>query len=170
MKSLIALLLISTNAFSQIPAPIKKATANDLVEKLAPAIDDQPKTRSLGSLGSRNIIPQPKSIDLVIQFDLDSAKLKEPSKPLLDSLVEAMKNDRLATIKFKIEGHTDAQGSEQHNLKLSQSRADSVMAYLTSQGVDKERLTGEGKGFSELLLPEKPKAPENRRVKRTTQP
>ena len=167
MKSLIALLLISTNAFSQIPAPIKKATANDLVEKLAPAIDDQPKTRSLGS---RNIIPQPKSIDLVIQFDLDSAKLKEPSKPLLDSLVEAMKNDRLATIKFKIEGHTDAQGSEQHNLKLSQSRADSVMAYLTSQGVDKERLAGEGKGFSELLLPEKPKAAENRRVRITTQP
>ena len=167
MKTLLAILFISTTAFSQVPAPIKKATANDLVEKLAPAIDDQPKTRSLGS---RNIIPQPKSIDLVIQFDLDSAKLKEPSKPLLDSLVEAMKNDRLATIKFKIEGHTDAQGSEQHNLKLSQSRADSVMAYLTSQGVDKERLKGEGKGFSELLLPEKPKAAENRRVKITTQP
>ena len=167
MKTLIALLLISTNAFSQVPAPIKKATANDLVEKLAPAIDDQPKTRSLVS---RNIIPQPKSIDLVIQFDLDSAKLKEPSKPLLDSLVEAMKNDRLAAIKFKVEGHTDAQGSEQHNLKLSQSRAESVMAYLTSQGVDKERLSGEGKGFSDLLLPEKPKAAENRRVRITTQP
>ena len=166
MKTLIALLFISTAAFSQVPAPIKSATANDLVEKLAPA-EDQPKTRSMGN---RNIIPQSKSIDLVIQFDLDSAKLKPDSKPLLSSLVEAMKNDRLAAIKFKVEGHTDAQGSEQHNLKLSQSRAESVMAYLTSQGVDKERLTGEGKGFSELLLPEKPKAAENRRVKITTQP
>ena len=166
MKTIIALLLISTSAYSQVQAPIKNATANDLVEKLAPA-EDQPKTRSLGN---RNIVPQPKSIDLVIQFDLDSAKLKPDSIPLLSSLVEAMKNDRLAAIKFKVEGHTDAQGSEQHNLKLSQSRADSVMAYLTSQGVDKERLTGEGKGFSELLLPEKPKAAENRRVKITTQP
>ena len=166
MKTLIALLLLSTSAFSQVQVPIKNATANDLVEKLAPA-ENQPKTRSLGI---RNIVPQPKSIDLVIQFDLDSAKLKPDSKPLLSSLVEAMKNDRLADIKFKVEGHTDAQGSEQHNLKLSQSRADSVMAYLTSQGVDKERLTGEGKGFSELLLPEKPKAAENRRVKITTQP
>ena len=166
MKTLLALLLISTTAFSQAPAPIKKATANDLVEKLAPA-EDQPKTRSMGN---RNIIPQPKSIDLVIQFDLDSAKLKEPSKPLLDSLVEAMKNDRLAAIKFKVEGHTDAQGTEQYNLRLSQSRAESVMAYLTSQGVDKERLTGEGKGFSELLVPEKPMAAENRRVRITTQP
>lgn len=166
MKTLIALLLLSTSVFSQVPAPIKSATANDLVEKLAPA-EDQPKTRSMGN---RNIIPQPKSIDLVIQFDLDSAKLKPDSKPLLGSLVEAMKSDRLAAIKFKIEGHTDAQGSEQHNLKLSQSRADSVMAYLASQGVDKERLIGEGKGFSDLLLPEKPKAAENRRVRITTQP
>ena len=164
MKTLIALLLISTSAYSQVP--IKTATALDLVEKLAPA-EDQPKTRSMGS---RNIIPQPKSINLVIQFDLDSARLKPDSMPLLSSLVEAMKNDRLAAVKFKVEGHTDAQGSEQHNLKLSQSRADSVMAYLTSQGVDKERLTGEGKGFSDLLLPEKPKAAENRRVRITTQP
>jgi outer membrane protein OmpA-like peptidoglycan-associated protein len=166
MKILILLLLLSTSTFSQVQAPIKNATANDLVGKLAPA-EDQPKTRSMGN---RNIIPQPKSIDLVIQFDLDSAKLKPDSMPLLSSLVEAMKNDRLAAVKFKVEGHTDAQGSEQHNLKLSQSRADSVMAYLTSQGVDKERLTGEGKGFSDLLMPEKPKAAENRRVRITTQP
>jgi len=166
MKTLLALLLISTAAFSQVSAPIKSATANDLVEKLAPA-EDQPKTRSLVS---RNIIPQPKSIDLVIQFDLDSAKLKEPSKPLLDNLVEAMKNDRLAAVKFKVEGHTDALGSEQHNLKLSQSRADSVLAYLTAKGVDKDRLTGEGKGFSELLTPDNPKAAENRRVRIIAQP
>ena len=166
MKTLLALLLISTSAYSQVEAPIKSATAIDLVEKLAPA-EDQPKTRSMGN---RNIIPQPKRIDLVIQFDLDSSMLKPDSKPLLNSLVEAMKNDRLAAIKFKVEGHTDAQGSEQHNLKLSQSRADSVIAYLTSQGVDKERLSGEGKGFSDLLLPEKPKAAENRRVRITTQP
>ena len=166
MKTIILLLLITTSAHSQVQAPIKSATANDLVEKLAPA-EHQPKTRSLGN---RNIVPQPKSIDLVIQFDLDSAKLKPDSMPLLGSLVEAMKNDRLAAIKFKVEGHTDAQGSEQHNLKLSQSRAESVMAYLTSQGVDKERLSGEGKGFANLLLPEKPKAAENRRVRITTQP
>ena len=90
--------------------------------------------------------------------------------PLLSSLVEAMKNDRLAGIKFKVEGHTDAQGSEQHNLKLSQSRAESVIAYMSDQGIDKERLVGEGKGFSELLVPDKPKAAENRRVRITTQP
>jgi len=166
MKMLIALLLTSTVAYGQVTVPSQKSMADVLVEKLAPA-DEQPKTRSMGS---RNIVVKPKSVDLVIQFDLDSAKLKNESRPLLDDLVAAMKNERLANIKFKVEGHTDKQGSEQHNLKLSQSRADSVMAYLTSQGVDKERLTGEGKGFSDLLLPEKPKAAENRRVRITTQP
>jgi outer membrane protein OmpA-like peptidoglycan-associated protein len=166
MKTLIALLLISTSAYSQMQTPLKNATAIDLVEKLAPA-DEQPKTRSLGN---RNIVVQPKSVDLVIQFDLASAKLKSDSLPLLTSLVQAMQNDRLATISFRVEGHTDAQGSEQYNLKLSQSRAESVITYLTSQGVDKARLTGEGKGFSELLIPEKPKAAENRRVRITTQP
>jgi outer membrane protein OmpA-like peptidoglycan-associated protein len=55
-------------------------------------------------------------------------------------------------------------------MKLSQNRADSVISYLTSNGVESDRLTGEGKGFSELLLPEKPKASENRRVRITTQP
>ena len=155
---------MSTSAFSQ--TPLKSTSAAELVERLAPA-EDQPKTRSLGS---RNIVVKPKSVDLVIQFDLDSAKLKEPSKPLLDNLVEAMKNDRLAAIKFKVEGHTDALGSEQHNLKLSQSRADSVLAYLTAKGVDKDRLTGEGKGFSELLTPDNPKAAENRRVRIVAQP
>jgi outer membrane protein OmpA-like peptidoglycan-associated protein len=140
--------------------------ADVLVEKLAPA-DEQPKTRSMGS---RNIVVKPKSVDLVIQFDLDSAKLKNESRPLLDDLVAAMKNERLANIKFKVEGHTDKQGSEEHNMKLSQNRAESVISYLTSNGVESDRLTGEGKGFSELLLPEKPKASENRRVRITTKP
>ena len=166
MKLLSVLLWLSTSAHSQVSAPIKSATPNELVKQLAP-LDEQPKTRSLNG---RNLRVESKSVDLVINFDLDSAKLKEPSKPLLDNLVEAMKNDRLAAIKFKVEGHTDALGSEQHNLKLSQSRAESVIAYLTAKGVGKDRLTGEGKGFSELLTPENPKAADNRRVRIIAQP
>ena len=164
MKILLALLFVSTAAVSQ--TPIKSSTAAELIEKLAPA-EEQPKTRSLGN---RNIVIKPKSVDLVIQFDLDSAVVKNDSLTLLDDLVSAMKNERLANVKFKVEGHTDAQGSVQHNLKLSQGRADSVIVYLTSKGVESDRLTGEGKGFTELLFPEKPKAAENRRVRITTQP
>jgi outer membrane protein OmpA-like peptidoglycan-associated protein len=164
MKILLVFLLVSTAAIGQ--TSIRTTTASELIEKLAPA-EEPPKTRSLSN---RNIVVKPKSVDLVVQFDLDSAVLKSESRPLLDDLVAAMKNERLATLNFKIEGHTDAQGSEQHNMKLSQNRADSVISYLISKGVESNRLTGEGKGFKELLLPEKPKAAENRRVRITTQP
>ena len=81
MKTLLALLLASTAAFSQVTAPTQKSMADVLVEKLAPA-DEQPKTRSMGS---RNIVVKPKSVDLVIQFDLDSAKLKNLSRCLRNS-------------------------------------------------------------------------------------
>ena len=105
MKSLLVLLLMGSSAFSQSTAPLHNATAAELLEKLAPS--NQPMTRSLGG---RNLVPQAKSVDLVIRFDLDSAQLQEPSKPLLDNLITAMKSDRLSQFNFKIEGHTDAQG------------------------------------------------------------
>jgi outer membrane protein OmpA-like peptidoglycan-associated protein len=165
MKSLLVLLLIGSSAFSQSTAPLHNATAAELLEKLAPT--NSPMTRSLGG---RNLVPQAKSVDLVIRFDLDSAQLQEPSKPLLDNLITAMKSDRLSQFKFKIEGHTDAQGSQAYNLRLSQSRAQSVATYLSAQGIDPQRLGVEGKGFSELLLPQKPNAAENRRVKITALP
>ncbi len=166
MKIWMVLLLFHSAAWSQAPQPIKQATATELVERLAPAALNG-NTRSIGQ---RNIVVQPKSVDLVVQFDLDSAKLKESNRPLLDSLVEAMKNERLVHVRFKLEGHTDAQGSEAYNLQLSQSRAESVLAYLSAKGVDQLKLSTEGKGFSDLLFPDKPFAAENRRVRITALP
>ena len=166
MRIWIAILLFHSAAWAQAPQPIKQATATELVERLAPAASNG-NTRSIGQ---RNIVVQPKSVDLVVQFDLDSAKLKESNRPLLDSLVEAMKNERLVHVKFKLEGHTDAQGSEAYNLQLSQSRAESVLAYLSAKGVDQLKLSTEGKGFSDLLFPDKTFAAENRRVRITALP
>jgi outer membrane protein OmpA-like peptidoglycan-associated protein len=76
-----------------------------------------------------------------------------------------MKNERLAKASFTIEGHADPRGSAARNQQLSQARAQSVVDYLAqAQGLAAARLKAEGKGSSELLKPDTPAAPENRRV------
>ena len=155
---MIGLALVACSAIAQ--EPIKSATADELVDKLAP-----PKalTRSL-----RNLAPEPRKIDLMIQFDFNSARLQETSKPLLSSLAEAMGSERIKALRFKVEGHTDAVGKASYNQQLSEKRAQSVLEFLSNKGVEKDRLTAEGKGASELLVPDKPDAMENRRVRITT--
>jgi outer membrane protein OmpA-like peptidoglycan-associated protein len=140
--------------------PLGSASVEKLVEQLAQP--EMPKTRSL-----RNLTVAPQSVDLVVQFDFDSARLQESAKPLLNNLASAMKSDRLMNLKFSVEGHTDAKGTEAYNMNLSLKRAQSVVQYLIDNGVEPDRLGGIGKGFSELLYPDRPQAPENRRVRVT---
>jgi outer membrane protein OmpA-like peptidoglycan-associated protein len=131
-------------------------SVDSMVEKLAPA----PKTRSL----TRNLVPTQAKLDLTIHFDFNSDKLQDRSKPLLDNLASAMKNDRLSELKFRVEGHTDAKGTAAYNEALSKRRADAVVVYLSANGVYAERLRAEGKGFRELFDSANPQAESNRRV------
>jgi outer membrane protein OmpA-like peptidoglycan-associated protein len=66
---------------------------------------------------------------------------------------------------FRIEGHTDAKGSDPYNKGLSQRRADAVQQYLKDQGIATERMDTQGLGASQLLYPDQPQAAENRRVR-----
>lgn len=47
-------------------------------------------------------------------------------------------------LKLEIQGHTDNVGSDEYNQKLSESRASSVVAWLTVKGVAADRLTARG--------------------------
>ncbi|MEC9206742.1 MAG: OmpA family protein, partial [Pseudomonadota bacterium] len=69
-------------------------------------------------------------VNLEIRFDVNSARLRPKSIPLLDELAKALKDPRLLTNSYFINGHTDSDGSDEHNLKLSLERADSVRQYL----------------------------------------
>jgi outer membrane protein OmpA-like peptidoglycan-associated protein len=75
-------------------------------------------------------------------FDTDSYSLKPESKVELDKLVNFL-NDN-TTLKIELGGHTDNQGSKEHNLLLSKDRANTVKKYLESQGIAAERLTTNG--------------------------
>ena len=54
--------------------------------------------------------------------------------------------------KLRIEGHTDNTGAADHNLKLSQERADAVATWLSAHGVDKSRLVTKGFGSTTPLV------------------
>lgn len=81
-----------------------------------------------------------------ILFDTNSSVIKSESKPVLDQVIDLLRTE--PGWKLTIEGHTDAVGSDKHNLTLSRQRADSVKASLVSGGVDESRLKTAGFGES----------------------
>jgi len=81
-----------------------------------------------------------------INFDVDSDVIRDESKPTLDKIVAMLKSE--PTMQLIIEGHTDSNGTTEHNQVLSQQRAESVKLYLVAAGVSPSRLSIEGYGES----------------------
>ena len=106
------------------------------------------------------------SIDLHVPFEYDKSDLTMSDAQLVvDTLGKALKDPRLANLKFQIIGHTDARGSAAHNDDLSARRANTVRARLTSfHNVETSRLTTSGRGSRDLKDPSQPEHGINRRV------
>jgi outer membrane protein OmpA-like peptidoglycan-associated protein len=79
-----------------------------------------------------------------IYFDFDRFELKPESYSELDRVVEFLNQN--PEIKIEISAHTDASGSDDYNLSLSQKRAQSAVDYIISKGINRERLTAVGYG------------------------
>jgi OmpA-OmpF porin, OOP family len=77
-------------------------------------------------------------------FDFDKAVLKPEAKAKLDDLVSKTQGINLEVIIAV--GHTDSVGTDAYNQKLSVKRADAIKTYLTSKGIEKNRVYTEGKG------------------------
>ena len=86
-----------------------------------------------------------------INFETNSAELKEDSYKELDRLLELLEKN--PSIRVEISAHTDDVGSNQYNLKLSQRRAKAVVNYLVEKGVDPRRLIAKGYGETKPLVP-----------------
>jgi succinyl-CoA synthetase beta subunit len=84
-----------------------------------------------------------KSFKLDVEFDTGSAKIRGEAVKDLNELAELIKDGKT---KGEIAGHTDNVGDAAANLKLSQARAESVVAYLVAKGVPKEALVAKGYG------------------------
>ena len=86
-------------------------------------------------------------------FDTAKSVLKPDAQAKLADLVEKTKGVNLEVIIAV--GHTDTVGSAAYNQKLSISRADAVKKFLTSKGVETNRVYTEGKGFSQPVADNK---------------
>lgn len=104
-----------------------------------------------------------------IKFRLGKAKIRRSSNKILDEAITVLQ--KYPDVKLEIQGHTDTSGSDEVNRKLSQARADAVMAYMTTKGVDASRLTAVGYGPDKPVADNSTRAGKalNRRVEFTRQ-
>jgi outer membrane protein OmpA-like peptidoglycan-associated protein/tetratricopeptide (TPR) repeat protein len=77
-------------------------------------------------------------------FDLDSDNLRKESYVELDDFAAFLLKH--PEMKIELQGHTDSQGDDAHNLDLSKRRAKAVHKYLVSKGVPADRMTHQGYG------------------------
>ena len=97
-----------------------------------------------------------------ILFDTGKATIKPESFPILDDVKQVLM-DR-PTMELRIEGHTDSQGSDVFNMKLSRERAASVRQYLINGGIEEVRL--DSKGYGETTPIDTNKTAEGRQANR----
>jgi peptidoglycan-associated lipoprotein len=97
------------------------------------------------------LTPVDRPIDLPnILYDFDKWDLRPESMVSLDKLVETLIDNPTVTI--EIMSHTDTRNTEEYNLILSQKRAQSVVDYLVTKGIELDRLTAKGYGKSSTKI------------------
>ena len=109
--------------------------------------------------GARN-----QRVNLSLTFPTGSAALTAAAAAQARTFGQALMMPQLATMRFRIEGHTDGVGSRPANVALSQRRAQSVADYLVSLGVPRSRIEVRGYGPDRPLPGTARNSPQNRRV------
>jgi len=107
--------------------------------------------------------PAPAGLDMLINFNLNSADLTEQARTNLNEFAKALKDERLRAATFIVEGYTDASGDEMYNNRLSERRAQAVTAFLLANGISLDKVEAVGKGEQNPRVPD-PYDPVNRRV------
>jgi MYXO-CTERM domain-containing protein len=107
-------------------------------------------------------------IEEKIFFDTNKATIKERSNNILSQIVSVMKAHPELT-RVRVGGHTDSRGDSDHNLALSQRRADAVREYLIVNGISQKRIESKGYGETKPLADNLTQSgrEENRRVEFT---
>lgn len=84
-----------------------------------------------------------------ILFDINQSDLKTNARTNIENLAKSLQNNPETDI--LILGHTDATGTENYNMKLSERRAAAVKSYIIGQGISSTRLSTQGRGEMEAI-------------------
>ena len=84
-----------------------------------------------------------------IYYDYDKWHIRQDALPELDKIFQLLLDN--PELKIELSSHTDSRGEADYNLELSQKRAESVVNYLVSRGINPERLMAKGYGENSLL-------------------
>ncbi len=138
----------------------KTPSAYELAKTLYP-----PKTRSIILDDESNSNSGEVKVAFVINFEFDSTYILAESMPYLDSLGDMLNFKRLQNKKLMVEGHADANGNSQYNLRLSEKRATAIKRYLVSiHNIDPARLYTLGQGEKQPMDHAHPYSKVNRRA------
>lgn len=133
------------------------------IEDFCPALDDEGEapdgcpSPQVKRVGNRIVL------DDIIHFEFGSPVIRRRSTGLVRKVAQFI-NRNPDIMEISIEGHTDARGTYEHNLHLSEDRAASARAMLVRFGVDEPRLRVVGYGKSRLRVPTPLADQRNRRV------
>jgi len=133
------------------PAPDPDADAD--VDGIVDSLDvcsAEPETRN----GYKDVDGCPDEVPQAVQaftgviegiyFDVNSDTIEAASRPALERAVKLLRD--FPEVRVEISGHTDSDGSRDHNVELSRQRAEAVKQYLVDSGIDGSRLTTRGHG------------------------
>jgi outer membrane protein OmpA-like peptidoglycan-associated protein len=152
--------MVDPSEVARILGPVKMRTLRLLDDAPAGAVATTSAAAAVAAVQASG----PSSLSLPVPFAFDSADILPSAKPQLDAIAAGIRM-LPATQRVRIEGHTDAVGTELYNESLSQRRAQSVRRYLvTMHGIEASRLEAVGLGETSPLPGRAPMAGENRRV------
>lgn len=141
-------------ALEALTAKVKALVPHTEVVAAAPVTAEQSVSNSLSASQTALTAIDPNNVDVnalvkalnlqIINFTSGSSEIPADNKAILDQAVTLL--NKVSGVKLNVGGHTDSTGNAASNKALSQRRAQAVVDYLTSKGVDASKLVAQGHG------------------------
>jgi outer membrane protein OmpA-like peptidoglycan-associated protein len=165
----LTLLLCGLSLLSSASARAEELSVDQMICALDPQCSPPAGDRRMRGISATSPVTAAArpagSFDITLNFPYNSTELTAESRGKLEDVAKALTDSSTNAMDIVISGHTDARGSADYNLRLSERRAQAVRQFLiTEKGISAGRLVAKGYGKTQLLLPSDPNNELNRRV------